>query len=123
MEVRGYALIRKESTTGISPAPMGDFEGEIVRVFEFDKEGGILCINRKACAIATFDKIDILMSFECEVHGNVIIEPGLNQIDKLLYYSKAIARKGGYPKIIKSMVIASSLQKGKFHDSILWAKQ
>jgi hypothetical protein len=122
-DIQGYAIIRKNSTSGVSVAPMEDFETKPCRVMEFAVDGGAMLINMQGTAIGIFDKCDIERQFKCENVGDILCEPGLSDIEKLLYCSKVHNRKGGYAPILKHMVIASSLQKGEFYDYVLWAKQ
>lgn len=121
--VVGYCIIKNNSTTGISAAPMSDFEGEFCRVLEFGQDECVLIVNRKATALATFDKCDVASSFKCANFGEIIIPPGLNEIEKIQYAMKLQNRKGGYCSIVRNMVIAASLNKGEYTDNFLFQKQ
>jgi hypothetical protein len=44
-------------------------------------------------------------------------------IAQAVYTMKVNERKGGYAPILREMVIAASLHRGEFCDSVLWAKQ
>jgi uncharacterized protein YerC len=123
MDLQGYAYIKGNTTTGISPAPMSDFENHTVRVMEFGHDDCVMVINAKANAIATFDKCDVGRSFRCGQQGDVITPPDLNMIEQMMYVGKAMSRKGGYNYMVGQMVIASSIHSGKFNDTVLWTKQ
>jgi hypothetical protein len=119
----GYALIKKEATTGISPVPIAQFTSGPIRVIEFARDGGIMCINPNGDAIGTFDKIDIRTSFRCTTDQHYVYPPDLNEWEKMTYMMRCMERKGGYNKTLRDMVIHASLAKGKFLDTFLWQKQ
>jgi hypothetical protein len=118
----GYCII-KDGAQGTSAVPLSNFYGDRVRVLEFAQEGGVLVINNDATGIAMFDSDVILRKFECTTMGEYIMPPGLNEIQKMEYMTRLMVRKGGWSPILKEMVIQASLFKGKFIDSMLWAKQ
>ena len=122
MEVVGYATIKKDAEV-FSAIPMSEFQGQDVRVMEFDGQGGALVMNAKATGIALFDKEHIKRKFECGTVGNVLTPPGLNMIEQTLYVGKVLSRKGGYNDLLRNMVIQASLMKGEFNDSFLFAVQ
>ncbi len=70
-----------------------------------------------------FEKSDISTYFRCQVVGDIVCPPDLNHIEQMIYSAKVMNRKGGYGPLLKRMVIAASLMKGKFDDSILFAGQ
>ena len=122
MDVVGYATIKKDAVVP-SNIPISEFQGQDVRVMEFDREGGALVMNAKATGIALFDKEHIKRKFECGTVGNVLTPPGLNMIEQTLYVGKVLGRKGGYNDLLRNMVIQASLMKGKFDDRFLFAVQ
>jgi hypothetical protein len=120
----GYALIKKDATTGFSSVPIAQFTVGPVRVMEFSEHtGGIMCVNTNGDAIGTFDKIDIQTSFRCSADQHYIYPPDINELEKMAYMMRCIERKGGYPPLLRQMVIRASLAKGKFIDAFLWQKQ
>ena len=124
MEIQGYAQISKNATSGIGAVDSKLFTEDIYcRVIEFDSDGGVLVIDREANGLMTFDKKDVVSSFKCSIAADVICPPDLNLIDSMIYMHKCHNRKGGYNYQLKVMVILASLHKGKFEDSMLWAKQ
>ena len=123
MEIVGYVTIKKDAKTGISAEPIEQFFEVPLRVIEFAEDGGVMVINSKGTALATFDKEDVVRSFKCSVFGDVICPPDINFADQLVYSSRCLGRKGGYNYTLFKMVVACSLAKGSFNDSILWALQ
>lgn len=124
MRTVGYALIKKDATTGISAIPIEKFKGEIVRVIEFAEDGGVLVVDREAIGIAIFDKCDVQSSFKCiEGPFSIIIDSNLNRSQQIAYAAKCMNRKGGYNEILKQMVIVASIHKGQFNDSFIWQLQ
>jgi hypothetical protein len=119
-DVVGYALIDRDAKTGVGP-DIKSFLGEQVRVMEFAQDGGVLVLNREASAMAMFDKCDVVRSFKCGEIAGVITPPDLSLVDQMIYIANASARKGGYNHIVKYMVVAASLHRNEFCDSLLWA--
>ena len=103
--------------------PLSEFEGKIVRILDINDRNDVLVINAKATGIASFDACDVNKFFKCSECGQVITEPNLNELEKMAYMSKVMTRKGGYNEIVKCLVVAASLHRGEFCDSVLWAKQ
>ncbi len=122
-DVVGYAFIDRDAKTGTSPAPIKDFVNQSIRVIEFAKNGGVMVVHQNGQDIATFNECDVKAKFECSIEDGVICDPKLNAIEKMAYAFKARGRKGGYGQIVKYLVIQSSLHRGQFCDSVLWAKQ
>lgn len=122
-DIVGYAIIKKDATTGTSPISLDNFLGKTVRVLEFAKHGGVLVIDSQASGIATFDDCDVEYKFECSEMGIYLMPPGLDVMQQMAYQFKLMNRKGGYNNIIRQMVIGASLHKGKYNDNFLFQKQ
>lgn len=123
MELVGYAEIKKDATTGMSAIPLDLFKGNIVRVYEFAHDGGVLVLDAKATGLATFDACDVVRKFECSEVGEYLIPPGLHFLEQHLYVAKLMSRKGGWNSLLRQMLIRASLHKGKFNDTFLFQKQ
>jgi hypothetical protein len=123
MDIVGYATIKKDATTGRGSNNIESFLFQDCRVFEFAKDGAVLVVNPAGDELAMFEKQDVFRKFECEVVGDVICPPNLNEWDKMAYTNKVLTRKGGYNMLLKQMVIAGSLAFGKLNDNFLFAKQ
>jgi hypothetical protein len=118
-DIVGYCLIKSDATTCAGARKPEEFIGKILRVMEFNPEGDVLVVNQQGTALAMFDACDVKQKFECDFVGDYIIPPNLNYIEKTVYASKWMNRQGGYNNIIKQMVIAISLAKGKYSDASL----
>lgn len=118
----GYAIINKNAKSGAA-RNLHKFLGERVRVMEFAKDGGVLVISSDAGELAMFDKEDVVRKFECIIDGDIVCPPGLDFIGRMGYKTKCMTRKGGYNRLVREMVIAASLHRGEFSDSILWQRQ
>lgn len=94
MEEVGYCFIREDADSGIG-TNLDTFINSYCRVMEFAKDGGVLVLNKQAKDMAMFDKKDVAMSFKCSVFGEVICPPDMDYIEKLLYSTKVLGRKGG----------------------------
>lgn len=123
MEVVGYALIKGDAKSGMSPIAISNFLNKPVRVLEFTRNGDVLVVDTQSTGLATFDACDIRSKFECSVMGEYIMPPGLNEIEKMIYVGKLQSRKGGWAPILKHMVIMASLHKQQYNDAFLWQKQ
>lgn len=119
MEVVGYCTIKKDGKTGVGPK-IETFLGQDCRVMEFTPEGDVLVVNRDGTAMAMFDACDVVSKFECSLSGDVICPPNLNLVEQMVYHTKVITRQGGYNNLLRNMVIAASLHKGKFNDTFLF---
>lgn len=119
----GFVTINKNATTCKGALNPNEFIGENCPVMEFDREGGVLCLNPKGTALAMFDKEDVARSFKCGYSGGVITPPNLDMLGEMSYVIQAQQRKGGYCGLVRNMVIEASLMKGEFTDSFLWAMQ
>lgn len=82
-----------------------------------------LLISSDGVKIGMVDKKDVGYYFHCEEQNGIILPPNLDFMDQMVYAARAMNRKGGYNNIVKHLVIAASLHRGEFCDSILWAKQ
>lgn len=121
-DIVGYAHIKKDPI-GMSAESLDKFSNKTCRVFEFDSDGGCLCVNPEGTAFGMFDKSEILGKFECNDFGDYIMPPNLNMIEKISYVAKLQLRKGGYNYVVKNMVIVSSINKGVYTDEFLFQKQ
>lgn len=121
--IKGYALIKKSQTTGRSANPIEEFVGIPVRIQDINQQGDVLVMNPKATAIASLDACDVYRHFVCEDNGGVLIPKGLDPIAKMAAMTKRYTRKGGYPAILRRMIVANSLRLGKFSDDFIFEKQ
>ena len=122
-ETVGYVVISAKAEI-VSAAPDKDFQGQTLRVMEFATDGGAMVVNNDGNALAVIEPADIKASFKCAVVNNLVIcDPNLNLVEQMVYYAKATSRKGGYNHMVKAMVIAASLHRKEFCDSVLWQKQ
>lgn len=105
----------------MAAVPPERFLNDHVRVLEFSRvDGSVLVLDRGATGLASFNKEDIECSFECAVIGDVILPPGLSEVEKIIASHNRMTRKGGYPPVVREMVIMNSLHKGKFDDDFLF---
>lgn len=123
MDVVGFATIKRDAKSIVTAGKISDFTEGRVRVLEFATDGGVLCVNANADAIAMIEKEDVLSSFKCTLEGDFVCPPNLNILQRMEYGAKCMCRKGGYNNIVKEMVIAASLHKREFNDGFLWQKQ
>lgn len=123
MDIVGFVHIAKNAKTCKGAKHPEDFIGQICAVMEFDRDGGAMVFNPKGTALAMFEKTDFYRSFKCGYKDGIVLPPGLNFLEGLIYMHKCTCRKGGYNNIVCNMVIQASLMKGKFEDGFLWALQ
>lgn len=83
---------------------------------------GFMCIAPQGeCLVDVRDTNDVESYFLCELEGDVVMPPGLSFLDKNLFYTKRMSRKGGYNHIVRYLVIMNSLRSGKVDDRFLFA--
>lgn len=123
MELQGYCRIKNDADCKRAMLKPEDWQGEDCGVMEFNKEGDVLAIHPNGQGMGMFDKKDILRSFRCGESCGVITPPKIDLMEQMMYVSKAQTRKGGYPPIVRHMVIQASFHRGEFNDSFLWQKQ
>ena len=99
--------------------------GHRLRVMEFAQDGGAMVYAPDGTEIAMVEECDIRAKFKCCVVGDMVMHPDLADdiFGQVAYQTKVLERKGGYEPILKELVIAASLHRGEFCDSVLWAKQ
>lgn len=121
MDIVGYCL-PKRNAEGQSPVDLSEFRGLPCRCFEINHETkAILCINSKATGLASFDFDQIEKYFECQSFSGLLVPPAIDTLSAMQY----VARVFSYPQnkkrdmsFISKMVIAASLSKGKFDDTL-----
>ena len=122
-KIVGFVHINKNAKTCKGAINPNEFIGKTCAVMEFGVDDCVLILNPESTALAMFDQEDVYRSFKCGYSNGVVTPPGLDMLNKMMYVTKALQRKGGYNNVICAMVIEASLSKGEFHDSFLWAKQ
>lgn len=121
-DVVGY-VSTSDTTTVVSAAPNSDFQNKVLRVMEFGVDESPLVINNQSTALAIIENKDVVSKFKCSEFMGIVCPPELDILGKMSYVTRVMSRKGGYAPILKDMVIAASIHKGKFDDSILWLNQ
>lgn len=121
-DIVGFALIIADSESAIiSPDPSG-FLGQVCRVLEFGKNGGVLALDKNGANLAMIEDAAIKSSFKCgynQMYG-IVLPPNADMFEQHEYVQKAIHRRGGYSDIVRATVISASLSKGEFFDQFLW---
>ena len=119
-DLQGYCTIRRDANCEFAMGKPEEWRNKDCRVYEFNPAGDALVLHPEGKMMAMFDKKDICRRFECGEFGDVIMPPGLNMVEQMVYYNKATMRKGGYGTIVRAMVVQASLMKGKFNDDFLF---
>lgn len=120
-DVVGYCLISK-TAIGQSPIDLSAFRGIPCRAFEINhRSKSVLVIDPQARGLAMFHFDQVDRMFECLTFSGLLIPPGMNSMDAMLY----VGRVFSYPQnkernmdFIRQMVVAQSLAKGEFCDSL-----
>lgn len=121
--IEGFVRISSKATTCNGAKNPAEFIGKTCAVMEFADDGGVLVLNPEGTALAMFDKEDVVRSFKCTYADGVVMPPGLDVLERILYLTRVQERKGGYSPILRNMVIEASLMKGVFTDAFLWQLQ
>lgn len=134
-EIKGYCLLKSIDNVFIGmnkawyPKEYAEIEQLLltnpVRIIDIGVDNsGFLVLEPKARCICDVRNMDDVQShFLCDQVGDVLIPPGLSELDKMLEMNKRTMRKGGYNDILRRMVVINSLRKNKFDDDFLFAKQ
>lgn len=86
-------------------------------------DSGYLCVPPDAsCLIDVRDKSDVGHMFLCDEEGDILLPPGLDDLQKVVEFAKRANREGGYNNVTRSMVIAASLCRDEFYDGFLFTK-
>lgn len=121
MDIVGYAQLSAYARgNGVREPHQEQFKRAIVPVLEFAENGDVLVLAPNGSCIGDFYKADVRSSFRCHMQGEVLCPPDLDMLGRMSYMAMCLQRKGGYGPIVRQMVIAASLSRGKFTDGFLW---
>jgi len=120
MEVQGYVYLKNNADCSKAMGKPEIWQGSILRAMEINESTkSVLLIDASATQMGMFEMDDVELKFSCEEFSGVIVPRDMELAEKMAYAVTRQNRKGGYPLLIKNMVIASSLQKGKVCDEFL----
>ena len=121
MNIKGFCMLKSTQTVRGYAGNAAELLGTPLAIFDVAVNGdGFLVFNKEMTALADVRMPDVDLYFLCEIVNGVVIPPNLSFEQKMAEVAKRIGRKGGYNNIIKNMVIAGSLAKGKFDDRFLF---
>lgn len=122
MEIQGYCMLKSTNTVKGYAGEIADLlPPNALRIMDISVDGnGFLVLNGKGSALAMVEKSDVNMYFLCNVYNGIICPPNMNLLEKMVFATSRMERKGGYNNIVASVVIAASLTKGEFTDSFLF---
>ena len=124
MGIKGFCILKSTQTVRGYAGDFAELLDTPLVIFDVAVNGdGFLIMNKSMTAMADVRMPDVDRYFLCEIVCGVVIPPDLSIEQKMAEVTKRIARKGGYNNIIKNMVIAGSLAKGKFDDRFLFEMQ
>jgi hypothetical protein len=124
MELQGYCIIKKDANfKNVMGAPV-DWLDKPLRAVELnDNTDSAIVLSESGTMVGMFDYKDIRCQFKCNDHGEVLLPPNLDAVEKLLYFTYTMGRNVGYNKIVRTMVIMGSLHSGEFNDKFLWQRK
>lgn len=121
MGIKGFCILKSTQTVRGYAGDVADLLNTPLVIFDVAVNGdGFLVFNKQMTALADVRMPDVDRHFLCEIVCGVVIPPNLPLEQKMAEVAKRQLRKGGYNNIIKNMVIAGSLAKGKFDDRFLF---
>jgi hypothetical protein len=124
MEVNGYVWLNKDADCRHAMGDKKVWQGSIVRAMEINEDTkSLLLIDSSATKMGMFEMTSAYSYFHCEDESGVIIPKDLPFLEKMMYISSRLSRKGGYSLLVKNMVITMSLQKGELYDGFLNIKE
>lgn len=121
MDVQGYVYLKSNADCSKAMGKSDIWVGNILRAMEINENTkSVLLIDSSATQMGMFEMSDVILKFTCEEFSGVIMPKGLGMVEKMAYAASRQGRIGGYPLIVKNMVIASSLEKGEVNDDFLF---
>jgi hypothetical protein len=83
---------------------------------------GLLILNPKGTALGMCDAPPLW--FECNEMGNILMPPGMNEVEKMLYQGSVMGRVQKMPPdwlpTVRLVIISASLSMNKFMDGPYW---
>lgn len=120
-DVVGYCQIKPDAT-GQTAIDISAFRGKPCRAFEINHQSkSALVIDPAGTGLGMFDFDQIHSMFECQSYNGLLIPPGLDIIDAMLYCEKVFSQPQNLQRdmdFIRKMVVVQSLMKGKFIDTL-----
>lgn len=81
----------------------------------------VLVIDPEGTAMGMFDFDQIQSMFECQCVGGLLIPPGIDPIEAMMYSTRVLSDKRNQQRdmnFIRKMIVVQSLMKGKFCDTL-----
>jgi hypothetical protein len=121
MEVQGFCLLKKDADCKHAMGDPKTWQGQMMLAMEINESTKSVLVLRDA-EMGMFDLKDVRSYFKCRKQEFYLFPEGLNIIEQMAYMTHVQSRNGGYNEMCMKMVIASSLHKGEFTDTVLWTK-
>jgi hypothetical protein len=123
MDPQGYAILKPSADCTMAVGePQNWLNPKAIHIaMELnDRSQSALLIN--GAEMGMFEYSDLQHYFRCDRQGEILLPPGLDMFEQMLYASLATQRNGGYNEIVKKMVIMASFHKNEFNDNFIWQK-
>ena len=118
-DTAGFVILKSNANCKFAVGKAEDWTNGIKLAVEINhRSKSVLLIQNAEMGMFDFEDVDRM--FECYRQGDVLMPLGLNEIEKLVYFSTVMSRNGGYNNMTMRMVMASSLHRQEFCDSVLW---
>jgi hypothetical protein len=123
-EQKGYVQLKENIDCTFAMGDEDIWKNKVLRAVEVNEEtSSLLLVDSSGTNMGMFNLDDALHVLKCKEMGGVILPDNLNLAEEAMYYLKRINRKGGYPTLIRNMVIMRSLLTGKVDDRFLFQKE
>lgn len=117
----GYCQIKPDAV-GQSPDELSKFRGKPCRAMEINhRSKSVLVIDPEGTAMGMFDFDQIQSMFECQSMCGLLIPPGLDPVESLMYSTRVLSDIRNQQRdmnFIRKLIIVQSLMKGKFCDTL-----
>ena len=120
-ETAGFVILKSNADCKHAVGDPKEWTSGIKLALEINNRTNSVLLVQGA-QMGMFDFKDVDRKFECIRQGDVLMPLGLNEMEKMMYFGLVMGRNGGNNNMTMRMVMAASLHRGEFCDSVLWQK-
>lgn len=120
-DTAGFVILKSDADCKHAVGDPKEWTSGVKLALEINnKTKSVLLLSEVNMGMFDFEHVDRM--FECCRQGDVLMPLGLNEMEKMVYFSTVMSRNGGYNNMLMRMVMAASLHRRDFCDSVLWQK-
>ena len=123
MDPQGFAILKPNANCEYAVGdPKRWTDPKVIHVAMELNERTKSALLLNGAEMGMFDYSDLEYYFRCDRSGDILLPPGLDMMEQMIYAGLAANRNGGYNKTVQKMVIMASFHKGEFNDNFIWQK-